>query len=59
MTGGGLGMRIVGGKVNSDGSLMASVIWVIPGGPADLAGVRQGDKVSSTHLLIIAFYLLG
>ncbi|CAL4141766.1 unnamed protein product, partial [Meganyctiphanes norvegica] len=41
----GLGMRVVGGKVASDGRLFAYVVWTIPAGPADLAGVCQGNKV--------------
>ncbi|XP_071530366.1 uncharacterized protein Fife isoform X2 [Panulirus ornatus] len=41
----GLGMRVVGGKVGSDGHLFAYVVWTVPGGPAEVAGVVQGDKV--------------
>ncbi|KAG1682686.1 Protein piccolo [Nymphon striatum] len=41
----GLGMRVVGGKIGSDESLFAYVVWTVQGGPADMAGIRQGDKV--------------
>ncbi|XP_045127944.1 protein piccolo-like isoform X5 [Portunus trituberculatus] len=41
----GLGMRVVGGKVGPDGHLFAYVVWTVPGGPAEAAGVVQGDKV--------------
>ncbi|XP_076045731.1 uncharacterized protein LOC143027973 [Oratosquilla oratoria] len=41
----GLGMRVVGGKVGQDGRLFAYVVWTVPGGPADAAGVCRGDKV--------------
>ncbi|XP_050733942.1 regulating synaptic membrane exocytosis protein 2-like isoform X2 [Eriocheir sinensis] len=41
----GLGMRVVGGKVGSDGHLFAYVVWTVPAGPAEAAGVVQGDKV--------------
>ena len=48
----GLGMRVVGGKVGPDGRLFAYVVWTVPGGPADIAGVCQGDKVN------IIFYII-
>lgn len=41
----GLGMRIVGGKIGRDGSLFAYVVWTVRGGPADLMGIKQGDKI--------------
>ncbi|KAF2362325.1 PDZ domain [Trinorchestia longiramus] len=41
----GLGMRVVGGKPAEDGRLVAYVVWIVPTGPADNAGVYQGDKV--------------
>ncbi|KAG7155659.1 Regulating synaptic membrane exocytosis protein 2-like 2 [Homarus americanus] len=41
----GLGMRVVGGKVGTDGHLFAYVVWTVRGGPAEVAGVSQGDKV--------------
>ena len=39
-------MRVVGGKHGDDGRLVAAVVWIVPTGPADKAGVCQGDKVS-------------
>lgn len=41
----GFGMRVVGGKTSNDGRLYASIVWTVPGGPADLAGLHKGDKV--------------
>nr|XP_018901825.1 PREDICTED: regulating synaptic membrane exocytosis protein 1 isoform X2 [Bemisia tabaci] len=41
----GFGMRVVGGKMGSDGRLFAYIVWTVPGGPAEKAGLQQGDKV--------------
>lgn len=41
----GFGMRVIGGKNASDGRLYASIVWTVPGGPADKAGLQTGDKV--------------
>ncbi|XP_053594404.1 regulating synaptic membrane exocytosis protein 1 isoform X2 [Microplitis demolitor] len=41
----GFGMRVVGGKNGTDGRLYASIVWTVPGGPADKAGLQKGDKV--------------
>ncbi|XP_025603106.2 regulating synaptic membrane exocytosis protein 1 isoform X2 [Athalia rosae] len=41
----GFGMRVVGGKTGSDGRMFASIVWTVPGGPAEKAGLQQGDKV--------------
>ncbi|GBP15321.1 hypothetical protein EVAR_80503_1 [Eumeta japonica] len=41
----GFGMRVVGGKPDASGRREAVVVWTVPGGPADLAGIQQGDKV--------------
>ncbi|XP_034941618.1 regulating synaptic membrane exocytosis protein 1 isoform X2 [Chelonus insularis] len=41
----GFGMHVVGGKAASDGRLYASIVWTVPGGPADKAGLQKGDKV--------------
>ncbi|KAL0270495.1 UNVERIFIED_CONTAM: hypothetical protein PYX00_007892 [Menopon gallinae] len=41
----GFGMRVVGGKASIDGRLFAYIVWTVPGGPAEKAGLQQGDKV--------------
>ncbi|XP_015587944.1 protein piccolo isoform X2 [Cephus cinctus] len=41
----GFGMRVVGGKTGSDGRMFAYIVWTVPGGPAEKAGLQQGDKV--------------
>lgn len=43
-------MRVVGGKTGADGRLFAYIVWTVPGGPAEKAGLQQGDKVSYTFL---------
>lgn len=43
----GFGMRVVGGKIGPDGQMFASIVWTVPGGPAEKAGLQQGDKVKS------------
>ncbi|KAI8426322.1 hypothetical protein MSG28_005192 [Choristoneura fumiferana] len=40
----GFGMRVVGGKPDASGRREAVIVWTVPGGPADLAGLQQGDK---------------
>ena len=39
-------MRVVGGKPGPDGTLYTYIVWTMPGGPAEKAGLRKGDKVS-------------
>lgn len=39
-------MRVVGGKTGADGRLFAYIVWTVPGGPAEKAGLQQGDKVN-------------
>lgn len=46
----GFGMRVVGGKTGSDGRTFACIVWTVPGGPAEKAGLQQGDKVISAYL---------
>lgn len=41
----GFGMRVVGGKPDASGRREAVIVWTVPGSPADLAGLQQGDKV--------------
>ncbi|KAK6634284.1 hypothetical protein RUM44_004895 [Polyplax serrata] len=41
----GFGMRVVGGKASVDGRLFAYIVWTVPGGPAEKAGLQQGDKI--------------
>ncbi|XP_063382543.1 regulating synaptic membrane exocytosis protein 1 isoform X2 [Cydia fagiglandana] len=41
----GFGMRVVGGKPDASGRREAVIVWTVPGGPADGAGLQQGDKV--------------
>ena len=43
-------MRVVGGKASIDGRLFAYIVWTVPGGPAEKAGLQQGDKVILTFL---------
>ncbi|CAB0032410.1 unnamed protein product [Trichogramma brassicae] len=38
------GMRVVGGKIGSDNRLYAVIVWTVSGGPAEKAGLQQGDK---------------
>lgn len=38
-------MRVVGGKPDITGRREAVVVWTVPGGPADVVGIQQGDKV--------------
>lgn len=46
-------MRVVGGKPDASGRREALIVWTVPGGPADLAGLQQGDKVRIEHLLCL------
>lgn len=39
-------MRVVGGKPDASGRREAVIVWTVPGGPADLAGLQQGDKAT-------------
>ncbi|KAL2712254.1 regulating synaptic membrane exocytosis protein 2 isoform X1, partial [Vespula squamosa] len=41
----GFGMRVVGGKTGADGRTFSYIVWTVPGGPAEKAGLQQGDKV--------------
>ncbi|XP_065214885.1 regulating synaptic membrane exocytosis protein 2 isoform X2 [Planococcus citri] len=41
----GFGMRVVGGKPGPDGTLYTYIVWTMPGGPAEKAGLRKGDKI--------------
>ena len=41
----GLGMRVVGGKQGQDGKLGAFVMWLIKGGPADMGGIAEGNRL--------------
>lgn len=41
-------MRVVGGKIGPDGQMFASIVWTVPGGPAEKSGLQQGDKVKSS-----------
>ncbi|XP_023288605.1 regulating synaptic membrane exocytosis protein 1 [Orussus abietinus] len=41
----GFGMRVVGGKRGSNGRTYARVVWTVPGGPAEKAGLQYGDRV--------------
>ncbi|XP_043501097.1 regulating synaptic membrane exocytosis protein 1 isoform X2 [Polistes fuscatus] len=41
----GFGMRVVGGKTGTDGRSFAYIVWTVPNGPAEKAGLTQGDKV--------------
>lgn len=45
----GFGMRVVGGKIGPDGQMFASVVWTVPGGPAEKSGLQQGDKVKLAY----------
>jgi len=42
-------MRVVGGKIGPDGQMFASIVWTVPGGPAEKSGLQQGDKVQNYH----------
>lgn len=42
-------MRVVGGKIGPDGQMFASIVWTVPGGPAEKSGLQQGDKVLNSH----------
>lgn len=46
----GFGMRVVGGKPDASGRREAVIVWTVPGGPADLAGLQQGDKVTNNNI---------
>lgn len=41
-------MRLVGGKPGPDGTLYTYIVWTLPGGPAERAKLRKGDKVILT-----------
>ncbi|KAK7592901.1 hypothetical protein V9T40_007653 [Parthenolecanium corni] len=41
----GFGMRVVGGKPGPDGTLYTYIVWTTPGGPAEKAKLRRGDKI--------------
>ena len=45
MSVGGLGMRVVGGKLGADKKLGTYVSTVVPGGVADMSGIVQGQSV--------------
>jgi len=48
---GGLGMRVVGGKLGDDKKLGTYVSTVVPGGVADKAGIVKGQSsISLTHV---------
>lgn len=55
----GFGMRVVGGKTGSDGRSFACIVWTVPGGPAEKAGLQQGDKVRAYMLIFYShkFYI--
>lgn len=38
-------MRVVGGKPGPDGTLYTYIVWTMPGGPAEKANLKKGDKV--------------
>ncbi len=38
-------MRVVGGKPGPDGTLYTYIVWTMPGGPAEKARLRKGDRV--------------
>lgn len=44
-------MRVVGGKIGPDGQMFASIVWTVPGGPAEKSGLQQGDKVQNSRRL--------
>jgi len=48
----GFGMRVVGGKASIDGRLFAYIVWTVPGGAAEKAGLQQGDKVNHSKYLL-------
>lgn len=47
-------MRVVGGKPDASGRREAVIVWTVPGGPADLAGLQQGDKVTINNTVLCA-----
>lgn len=49
----GFGMRVVGGKPDASGRREAVIVWTVPGGPADIAGLQQGDKVRTVSILTV------
>lgn len=51
-------MRVVGGKPDVTGRREAIVVWTVPGGPADIAGIQQGDKVTITLVTHIYFFYI-
>lgn len=52
----GFGMRVVGGKASIDGRLFAYIVWTVPGGPAEKAGLQQGDKVTLFGFFLIQIH---
>lgn len=50
-------MRVVGGKPGPDGSLYTYIVWTMPGGPAEKAKLRKGDKVSFIQQIIIFVFV--
>ena len=47
---GGLGMRVVGGKLGADKKLGTYVSTVVAGGVADKAGIVKGDTLLSLYV---------
>ena len=45
-------MRVVG---DEEGDVGAEVLWLLPGGAADRAGIRVGDKVGMDRGLFTQF----
>lgn len=52
-------MRVVGGKPDASGRREAVIVWTVPGGPADLAGLQQGDKVCAGLYSTMKTHKLG
>lgn len=50
-------MRVVGGKIGPDGQMFASIVWTVPGGPAEKSGLQQGDKVRTYVFVVWAIAL--
>ena len=48
---GGLGMRVVGGKLGADKKLATYVSTVVPGGVADKAGIVKGLMLTKNLLM--------
>ena len=48
----GFGLRVVGAAYGERGLNCARVLWVLPNGPAERAGVRVGDRVRGQQLRI-------